>query len=265
MTGRRDYAVLDLIIAGAVATTLTATFGLTLRSVASKQARMREIFPPKERPIRVRPVIDLQSPELLKYGGRAKAKLPKEWEVRSPEERAPPPDAKPDQREARVSTAAKDDPSAIPDASVLVSDAGDPDELLSDAGATGDGGVSEGPDGAGGGAPGGDPDGSPLGSDAGTSTDPLMKRAAREYRGRIYGFLYSGWSCPAGANGSCSGSAQISGLVVGSGSVSGCSDPTMQPAAAAHINSKIGQSIPPPPEKYPQLAPNHFVISYKCP
>ena len=261
MTRRGDYAVGELSIAAAVALTLTISLGLLLRSVANKQARVREIFPVGEVPIRVRPVIDLQSPELLKYGGRARAKLPEAWRVKPPQE--PVPEKPAPAKKARVSTAAKDDPNEIPADDVQVSDAGEPDEV-SDAGVTDDAGIAEGPEGEGGAAPGGDPEGSQHGSDAGTSTDPLMRRAAGRYNGRIVGFLRSGWRCPAGASGTCVGSVQVSGLVVASASISSCTDPMMQPAAQALMGGKVGQSVPPPPEKYPQFARSQWTVTLPC-
>ena len=268
---RADVRAHEIAIAAFVA--LSMPFWMVLMLTLAPLHRIGAapaIVPGEAVPIRVRPVVDMESPTMLKYGGKkVRAKLPKRWQVTNP---PPASDATAQKPKAHVSTRAKDDPDAIPDASVEISDAGteptESDAAVTDAGVT-DAATEDddtGDEAAGGGGPGGDPDGSEFGSDAGTSTDPLMKRAARLYHGKISGFLYGGWSCPEGAQPSCTarGTLQISGTAVTGASFSGCGDGVLDGAARAHINSKVGQSIPPPPEKYPGLAPNNFVVSYVC-
>jgi len=208
-------------------------------------------------PIKVKPVVDLDSP-LLKKGGKQRYKLPDLWN--KPEPKPETPTVK--KRKAHVSTKAKDEVKDIPPPDLEVSDAGkapDPDaEVVADTPLE----IESDPDAAVEGQGGG----SAAGSEHGTETDPLKARAANLYHGRISGFLYGGWSCPAGAQPSCTATATmtISGLTVSSASFNGCGDPALDAAARAHAQGKVGQSIPPPPENYPDLAPSNFNVSYRC-
>ena len=211
-------------------------------------------------PIRVTPVVDMDSP-LLKLGGKKKlkAKLPDMWKPKV----APRPTQIVKQR-AHVSTKAEDTTDAIPSKDLEVSDAGTappPDaavakdvdveipDVVDDAGTEAEGG------------------GSPAGSPDGTETDPLKARASSLYHGRILRFLKSGFSCPAAAAAGCMPSASVS---IGSGgtvtafSFRPCGDAAIDGAAKAAIASKVGQSIPPPPDSYPELIPNHFGVTYVC-
>ena len=56
----------------------------------------------------------------------------------------------------------------------------------------------------------------------------------------------------------------ISGLTVSGVSFNGCGNPIIDGPAKAHAQGKVGQSIPPPPEKYPDMAPSSFTIVYRC-
>jgi hypothetical protein len=205
-------------------------------------------------PIRVKPVVDMDSP-LLKLGG--KAQLPKEWEKPEPDPQTPV-----REQTAVVSPQAKDDPNAIPDKDTPLhtGDAGpDPDaEVVKDGEQAS---TDAGTEAAGG--------GSPAGSKDGTETDPLKGRAASRYHGMILGFLKAGFVCPQLPEGApkCSPSASVTiagDLTVTSVSFSPCGVPEIDSAAGAAANSKKGQSIPPPPENYPELQPSSFAVTYVC-
>lgn len=210
-------------------------------------------------PIRVTPMIDMDSP-LLKGGGK-KAKLPESWA-------APP---APRQESAVVSPNAKDDPDAIPKP-MPVFDGGtapDPDAAVT---TNPDADVSP-PTGEGGGKPGdlpgGDGDGGSPGSTNGNTTDRARVRAASLYNGRLASFFRAGFRCPQLPEGAqkCSptGSVTISGdLTVTSVSFSGCGVPEIDSAAQSALNSKKGQQVPPPPAEYPDLQPSSFGVTYVC-
>jgi hypothetical protein len=246
-----DYQPAEVMVATFVALgVMVWTVVLLTMSQLGLHAKAPEITAGDAMPIKVKPVIDMDSP-LLKLGGKkVRAKMPEMWA------KAPPP--RPiSERQAHVSTKAGDE---IPPDDLEVSDAGeppDPDAEVAenadpmedtDAGEVGVGG------------------GSPAGSKEGTETDPLKARAASQYHGRISGFLRSGWGCPAGVKPGCASSASvsISGLTVSSVSFAGCGDAALDSAVRAHMQGKVGQSIPPPPENYPDMAPNNFSVTFVC-
>jgi hypothetical protein len=165
-----------------------------------------------------------------------------------------------------VSTKAKDDVDDIPPDNLEVSDAGTaPPE---------DAAVSDDPDastevvdddaGATAGAQGG---GDPEGSEFGTST-VLRDRAAQIYKGHIYAFLYAGWpgTCPPDTPKECRSAVtyMMSGLSVIRVSPGGCGSAAYDAQVRAHAQSKVGQSIPPPPENYADLVPSNFTVTYAC-
>ena len=251
-----DYEPNEVLVAACIALSVPVWSAVLLSmSDLDKQANAVSIAPGDAVPMRVNPVVDLDSP-LLKLGGKkVRAELPAKW-------RKPEPTKTVRERQAIVSTKAQDDPDAAPPGHLTVSDSGKPIDPDAEVVAQADEPNEDVPDasleGAGG--------GSPAGSKEGTEVDPLKARAASLYHGRISAFLYGGWSCPQGAQAGCTASAgvSLSGGVVSGVSFRGCGDPTLDTAARAHIQGKVGQSIPPPPENYPELAPNSFNVTYVC-
>jgi len=217
------------------------------------------ISPGDATPIRVKPVLDLDSP-LLKLGGKkVRAKLPDRW-------KKPVAPKKIAQRKAHVSTKAADEIEDIPPEDLEVSDAGeapDPDAAVAkevDVELTAD--SDAGSEATGGGSPGGVPEG--------TETDPLKARAANLYHSRILSFLERGFQCPAvdeQIKKTCRPTASVSisaDGTVSSFSFNPCGHGAIDGAARGAISSKVGQSIPPPPENYPDLRPNSFSVAYVC-
>jgi hypothetical protein len=209
-------------------------------------------------PIRVTPVVDMDSP-LLKLGGKkVKAKLPDRWVK-------PQLPTKIEERTAQVSTKAKDDVNDIPPEDLEVSDAGEaiaPDAEVADQVDMPEDNTDAGEEGSGG--------GHASGSKHGTETDPLKGRAANQYHDRILRFLKRGFSCPAvpaEVKKTCRPSASVSiapdGTVT-SFSFNACGNEAIDGAARTAISGKVGQQIPPPPEKYKDLRPNSFSVAYVC-
>jgi hypothetical protein len=230
-----------------------------------EQANVPEIAPASEIKMSVKPVVDMDSPLLKLGGGKGKKiKLPSEWVKPPPKQPAEPEDgAAP--RKAQVSTKAGKTEDDITDAGL---EEGDPDAEAIDPDAS----VVDDPDAATDGAGGNTGDevpeggGTAEGSPLGTETDPLKARAASQYHGRILAFLYQGWRCPTSAKPECRASATVSlsGTNITGVSFTGCGDPSLDAAAQAHANTKVGQSIPPPPENYPEIVPPSFNVTYVC-
>lgn len=257
----RQYRPGELLIAGFVALSvpLWSVFGLLLAKTDKDRlfANAPLIVPGGHMSIKIRPVVDMDSP-LLKLGGKkVKARLPKRW-------RKPEPDQKVVKRKAHVSTKAKASASAPP-GDLEISDAGappDPDaEVVADTDVEDDQVPDASTEGVGG--------GSPSGSKHGTETDPLKARAASKYHGRILGFLKRGFRCPSIAEGEkrCSPTASVT--ISGDGTVTGasfnaCGNAKIDTAASTAIHGKVGQQIPPPPALYPELRPNSFSVAYVC-
>jgi hypothetical protein len=256
-----DYRSEELIAALCIALSVPvwSTVLLSVSNLA-KLGAARAIDPGAEVPIQVTPVIDMDSPALKLGGKKVRAKMPKEW-------LDPEPRPTPNERTATPSTKASDDPDAIPPPELALNDGGVP---LEDAGAVDDAGTASSDQDA---APSdGQGGGSPLGVDGGTTTEVTPKHIQAAYHQRILAFLRAGFSCPAVPDEeklSCKPSASVS--ISGSGTVTsvsfnGCgSSAAIDAAAQASIQSKVGQSIPPPPEDYPNIMPNSFGVSYVCP
>ncbi len=260
-----DYSSFEVLVASCVALSVPVWSALLLSmSALGDHANAPSIAPNDEIKMSVKPVVDMESPLLKLGGGKGKKiKLPSEW-VKPPPQTEPNPDDAAGPAKAQVSTKAGKTEDDITDAGIDDDPDGeaiDPDAAVGDdpdAGNDGSGGNTgdEVPEG------GGTADGSPLG----TETDPLKARAASQYHGRILGFLYQGWSCTPNSKRECraSVSVSLSGTTITGVSFKGCGDPSIDGPAQALANSKVGQSIPPPPENYPELVPPSFNVSYGC-
>jgi hypothetical protein len=257
-----DFRRHELIIAAIVAVLVQGGAAVAIRFAGlHNMAAAPDIDPGMGVPIRVKPVLDLDSP-LLKLGGKkAQYKLPDKWVRQAPVKRA--------ERKAFPSTQADKSVAAIPPDEVELADAGaeppDPDAAValevdvevedSDAGAS----ISN-------------TEGSPDGVPEGTETDPLKARAANLYHGRILGFL----SAPFRAHCASLSKEDFAGCVpsarvrlspdgvVQSYAFNPCGNGPVDRAAKAALSSIVGQAVPPPPENYPDIRPNSFHVSYVC-
>jgi hypothetical protein len=254
-----DYRSTEVLVALFVALSVPI-WSVVLIAIAEldKQADAPHITPGDAVPIQVTPVVDLDSP-LLKLGGKkVKAKLPDRWVK-------PQRPTKIEERKAQVSTKAGDDVDDIPPEDLEVSDAGEaiaPDAEVADQVDMPEDNVDAGEEGSGG--------GHAAGSKYGTETDPLKARAAGQYHDRILRFLKQGFSCPNVPDDikkTCRPSASVA--IGGDGTVTSfsfnpCGNEAIDGAARSAISSKVGQQIPPPPEKYKDLRPNSFSVAYVC-
>ncbi|MBW2528362.1 MAG: energy transducer TonB [Deltaproteobacteria bacterium] len=258
-----DFQPHELILAAIVALVVQVGAGVAIRFAGLHNlAAAPDIDPGMAVPIRVKPMIDLESP-LLKLGGKkVKYKLPDQWVRQAPVKRV--------ERKAFPSTKADKSVDAIPPDEVELADAGaeppEPDAAValevdeenvedSDAGPSNV-----------------DTEGSPDGVPEGTETDPLKARAANLYHSRIRSFLTAPFR-PHCSNLSkedfvgCVPSASVqlsSDGVVQSFSFNPCGKSSVDGAAKAALGSIVGQPIPPPPENYPDIRPNSFNVSYVC-
>jgi hypothetical protein len=256
-----DYRSFELLMAACVALSVPIWSAVLLSfSDLSERAKAPQITAGDAVPIKVRPVLDLDVAMLKKGGKNVGYKLPDMWQKKEPQP------AQATKRQAHVSSKAKGDLDSIPDAGLEVSDASE--APAEDAAVSDDPDASTEPVDTPDAEPtaaqgGGDPEGSEHGQ-----TTVLKNRALQLYKGRIYSFLYAGWpgTCPAGTPKECKAAVTytIAGLTVASVSSGGCGSGPFDAQAGAHAQSKIGQSIPPPPENYPDIAPSNFTVTYGC-
>lgn len=258
-----DYLPHEVIIAVVLALVIQIGAGVAIHIAGlTAMADTRDIDPGVAVPIRVKPVVDTESP-LLKLGGKkVKYKLPDRWLRQKPIKRV--------KRRAFVSTKAEDTEEAIPPDDLELADAGTeppaPDAAVAkevdveDIEETDAGEANV------------DTEGSPDGVPEGTETDPLKARAANLYHGRILAFLTAPFrshcaSLDKDEIAGCVPSASVqlsSDGTVQSYSFNPCGKASIDNAARAALGSIQGQQIPPPPENYPDIRPNSFSVSYVC-
>ncbi len=207
-----------------------------------------------EQAVKIIPMIDFDSP-LLKLGGGKAVKLPDVW--------APPP--VPQRKdEAVVSTKGKDDVKEIPDRRLEVYDGGtapDPDAETTDNPEPDDAGPADAdaPDGG----------GSQLGSPDGSVVDKRKGRALNRYKGRLRRFFKIGFRCANRPEGAPGGSAGAYFAIGGDGTVlsftfTPSNIPEIDAIAKSTAQSKVGQQIPPYPEKYPEMKQSGQSVAYGC-
>jgi hypothetical protein len=250
-----DFRVAEIVAAALVALPVPVAAGTAAR-YAARSIDLREIDRGAAVPIRVKPVLDLDSPAVKLGGGNVRPVMPKEWSAPAP---APPP------AQAHVSTKAKDDPAAIPDKSKPMSSAPVPDTSASAAPASSassaPGADSAAPPGPG--SPDGDPDG-----------DPNAKRkmnAAKQYRARVAAFFLSRFraNCTALTEDDKKKLAVAQVAIGGDGTVLSYSmtpggNAEVDQAAERAMQAVQGQQIPPPPEDFPDLRPNSTSVTFVC-
>jgi hypothetical protein len=246
-----------------VAVLIGAGFALSAAAL-DRPAATHEIDRGTALPVRVTPVLDLDAP-LLKLGGKHDAfKLPDRWVRQAPkprvEQRAfvstkagktehdiPPPDEK------LAAPSAKPPP---PDAEIAKQVDTPVAAAVVDAGAPANVGT----------------EGHADGVKEGTETDPLKARAVDLYRAKIAGwfssrFRVSGSGLPkeellkyrVGATISVGPDRTVEGYTI---TPSG--NAAFDAAARAALESAKGQSLPPPPENYPDVAQTRINVTFVC-
>jgi len=250
-----------IAIAAAIVVQAGAIFALRASNL-DQHAMLPDIDRGTAIPVKVVPVLDLDSP-LLKLGGkRNTAKMPDRWVRQAPVQRV--------ERKAFVSTKAGQTEDDIPPPEVKIADAGTeappPD---ADVALEVDTEVTEATDA---GPANVDQEGSADGVAEGTETDPLKARAVDLYRARIAGwfqgrFRVTGSGLPKEelTKLRVSASVQLSNdrYVVGY-SLSSSGNAVFDAAARATLEGAKGDQIPPPPANYPDTVQNQINLSLVC-
>ncbi len=267
----RNFRPLEVVVAALSAAPIPFFAALLLTVPAGERAELAEIQHAALVPMRVTPVLDLDSP-LLKLGGKrggkkVRVKMPTAWLA------PPPPRQEVEPRASAPSTKARDAASAIPTSTATAAPSSPPPEASATALPESSASLPSG-DGTGGTldpkAPGGE--GSPEGVKEGTETDPLKVRAASLYYAKVSGWFRSKYHA------NCEGldeaqrkttRATASVQVADDGTVLGFSlarsgHDAVDSAAEGAMGIAAGQQIPPPPENYPELRRNSFSVTFVC-
>jgi hypothetical protein len=260
---RSDFTPSDLAVAVIVA--ISVQFGAAVaisKANLAAQAAAPEIEKGTSVPVRVIPVLDMDAP-LLKLGGkRNKLKLPDRWVRQAPKPRV--------EEKAFVSPKAGKTEQDIPPPEMKVADAGTevppPDAEVAKQVDT-----EIPPEIDAGEAANVDQEGHQDGVAEGTETDPLKARAVDLYLARIAGwfssrFRVSGSGLPAEELTKHKPRAVI--VLAGGKMVSYTLTPSgnaaFDAAARATLEGARGQSLPPPPENYPDLGEKQVSVTFVC-
>ncbi|KYG07539.1 energy transducer TonB, partial [Sorangium cellulosum] len=213
-------------------------------------------------PVKVIPVLDMDTP-LLKLGGkRDKMKLPDRWVRQTPKPRV--------EQKAFVSPDAGKTAEDIPPPEIKVADAGTapppPDaEVAKQVDIELDPKIDAGE------APNVDQEGHADGVKEGTETDPLKARAVDLYLARIAGWFSSRFR----VNGSGLPPEELTKhkpravIVLSDGqmvsyTLTPSGNPVFDAAARATLEGAKGQALPPPPENYPDLGQKQVSVTFVC-
>ncbi|MBI4953199.1 MAG: energy transducer TonB [Myxococcales bacterium] len=259
--GPRAFEASEILAAVAFAIGVqVATFGMLSVVRLERQANAPAISPVDALPVKVRPVLDLDTP-LLKLGGGQKYKMPEQWKLPTPAQIA--------ERRAFVSTKAANKVEAIPPKDVKLADAGTkpppPDAEVAkqsespETEPTDAGNAPEGP-------------GSQYGVEGGTETDPLKARAVSQYRARLIGWFASrfrvsgtGLAAEELAKFRASATVNVGGdLTVTSFSFAPSGNAAIDAAAKSVLDGSVGQQLPPPPENYPEAVQGQISVVFVC-
>ena len=259
-----DFRASEVAVAVFVSLAVLLGAGFALSVVAlDRPAATPEIDRGTAIPVKVVPVLDLDAP-LLKLGGkRDAARLPDRW-VR--------PTAKPRiEQKSFVSTKAGKTEQDAPPPDVKMADAGTkpppPDaEIAKVVDTPLPTVVDAGP------APNVDQAGHADGVKEGTETDPLKARAVDLYRAKIAGWFSSRFRVSgSGLSKEELLKRRVAATVdVGADrSVTGYSivpsgNPAFDAAARAVLEGSKGQSLPPPPENYPDVVQSRINVTFVC-
>ncbi|APR83951.1 Hypothetical protein A7982_09300 [Minicystis rosea] len=257
----RAREVAASVVIGA-AVLLGAGFSLS-RAALDRPAAAPEIEKGTAVPVKVVPVIDMDTP-LLKLGGkRDQTKLPDRWVRQTPKPRV--------EQRAHVSSKAGKSEQDIPPPEVKMAEpktpppppdaeiakqVDTPPPPVVDAGAPAN--VDE--------------KGHADGVKEGTETDPLKARAVDLYRAKIAGWFSSRFRV------SGSGMAQaeltkyrVSATVeigadrtVRGFTIAPSGNPTFDAAARSTLESSRGRELPPPPENYPDVVQSRINVTFVC-
>lgn len=265
MTSRRatDFRPMEIAIAVSFAFAVECTAALALSAAAlDRPAMLPEIDKGQAVPVRVTPVLDLDSP-LLKLGGKKdRYKLPDRWVRQTPIRRV--------EEKVFASTKAGKSAKDIPEPDKKLADAGTkpPPEDAAVAKQV-DTPLVDMPDAA---LPSNvDTEGSPDGVKEGTETDPLKARAVDLYRARIAGWFSgrfrvsgSGLTGAALTSVRVRATVQLSGRSVASYQITPSGNAAFDAAARQTLESVKGQEIPPPPENYPNVVQQSIQVTFVC-
>lgn len=228
-----------------------------------KKAAAPEIDRGTAIPVKVVPVLDTDAP-LLKLGGKKdKLKLPDRWLRQAPKQRV--------EEKAFPSTKAGKTAQDAPPKEVKVADAGtkpppEDAELTKQVDVPLDKVVDAGP------PANVDTEGHADGVKEGTETDPLKARAVDLYRQRLIAWFSSRFS----VHGSglpqdelvklrCGATVQLSAdRRVTSYSLSPSGNATFDAAAKTVLESAKNESLPPPPENYPDTVQSSLSLTFVC-
>ncbi|WP_437571469.1 TonB C-terminal domain-containing protein [Sorangium sp. So ce542] len=260
---RSDFRPRDVALAVAVAVAVQAgaAVAITLADL-SVPAAAPEIDKGPSVPVKVIPVLDMDTP-LLKLGGkRDKMKLPDRWVRQTPKPRV--------EQKAFVSPDAGKTEEDIPPPEIKVADAGTapppPDaEVAKQVDIELDPKIDAGE------APNVDQEGHADGVKEGTETDPLKARAVDLYLARIAGWFSSRFR----VNGSGLPPEELTKhkpravIVLSDGqmvsyTLTPSGNPVFDAAARATLEGAKGQALPPPPENYPDLGQKQVSVTFVC-
>jgi hypothetical protein len=201
--------------------------------------------PPPVMPIQITPVIE--DVPLLKLGSkRAENQLPDMWRKPKPKPRY--------EDKSAASPVADKNPAALPTNEMAKSDerpapedaelAKKVDEMIPDETDPVDPNLPE--------------EGAADGIAEGTETDPLKAFVIDQYKAKLIAWFKQGFDSPDGAE-YCDISALVSAhvgadRVVQSFTLTSSGNPAFDAKVRAHLQRKVGQQLPPPPPKYPELA-----------
>jgi hypothetical protein len=268
-TYKSDYEPWEVASAILVSVCIQVGAGIMLYVTSDSVYLAPEIEKPVgETPVKVTPVLDLDSP-LLKLGGK-KPKLPDMWNAPP----RPKPAAAPKTDKAFVSTKASEKPEDAPKKDQPVAEASvEPPKDLPDAGtpenpteSPTDPDSSANPIETSNLPPGVTQEGSPDGVRDGTEVDPTKVNASRMYQARLVSYFnrFAAGKC-AGAEGtSTSATVRLSGLTVASISVAPSGNAAFDASIPPAMQGAVGTSVPPPPENFPEFLKPSFGITIVC-
>lgn len=260
----RNFSTAEIVFAIVMAANVQAGALLLLRlSNVHKPAAVAEIDTGSSVPVRVVPVLDLDSPTLKLGGKRDHTKLPDRWLKPKVKKRV--------KQEAFVSTKAEKTEEAIPPKEVelakldttppppdteLAKDVETPVEVPKDD--TPPANVDE--------------KGHEDGSKDGKEVDPLKARAVDLYRERIRGWFSrrfrvsgSGLSPDEIVKHRVSATVTLSGgRSVADFSISPSGQAAFDAAARKALESAKGDELPPPPENYPDILQTQISLTFTC-
>ncbi|WP_437636445.1 TonB C-terminal domain-containing protein [Sorangium sp. So ce854] len=260
---RSDFRPRDIAVAVAVAVAVQAGAAVAISMAdLSSTAAAPEIDKGPSVPVKVIPVLDMDTP-LLKLGGkRDRMKLPDRWVRQTPKPRV--------EQKAFVSPDAGKTEEDIPPPEVKVADAGTAPPPP-DAEVAKQVDIELDPKTDAGEAPNVDQEGHADGVKEGTETDPLKARAVDLYLARIAGwfssrFRVSGSGLPPEELTKHRPRAVIvlsDGQMV-SYTLTPSGNPVFDAAAQATLEGAKGQALPPPPENYPDLGQKQVSVTFVC-